>query len=273
MDVCTSRKSAYKALLYCNSAHYNYVAFQNSSSEGSLAWFLILCRCSVGSTFLAEALTMMDVAKDAIEHFFTTRLPVWQVLIAAVVISVGQFYLLKHVSEKEFPAVVISDTKKTSPGPKNVNIPPESGDETDDGEETDDAFDNGNPYQVKDQYGIMNGPFKLVLCVNNELKMTKGKIAAQCGHATLGAYKLASKHCTSALRNWEYMGQAKIAVKVEREEEIYDLMTRAKDAGLVTYLVEDAGRTQIAAGSKTVLAIGPAPVSVLDGITSHLKLL
>jgi PTH2 family peptidyl-tRNA hydrolase len=41
----------------------------------------------------------------------------------------------------------------------------------------------------------------------------------------------------------------------------------------VAYLVEDAGRTQIAAGSKTVLAIGPAPVAELDRITSHLKLL
>lgn len=236
----------------------------------SLVSFIV---CVV-SVVVPDPIVKMDVAKEAInQFFFNTKLPVWQVLIAAVAISVGQFYLLKHVSEKEYPAVVISDSKKTSPGPKNVNIPPESGDETDDGEETDDAFDNGNPYQVKDQYGIMNGPFKLVLCVNNELKMTKGKIAAQCGHATLGAYKLASKHCTSALKNWEYMGQAKIAVKVEREEEIYDLMARAKDAGLVTYLVEDAGRTQIAAGSKTVLAIGPAPVSVLDGITAHLKLL
>jgi len=41
----------------------------------------------------------------------------------------------------------------------------------------------------------------------------------------------------------------------------------------VYYIVEDAGRTQIAAGSQTVLAIGPAPVKVLEEITGHLKLL
>ncbi|CAM9864636.1 unnamed protein product [Discosporangium mesarthrocarpum] len=35
----------------------------------------------------------------------------------------------------------------------------------------------------------------------------------------------------------------------------------------------DAGRTQIAAGSHTVLAIGPAPVSAFEGITSHLSLM
>ena len=30
------------------------------------------------------------------------------------------------------------------------------------------------------------GPVKMVLCVRQDLKMTKGKIAAQCGHASLG---------------------------------------------------------------------------------------
>jgi len=36
---------------------------------------------------------------------------------------------------------------------------------------------------------------------------------------------------------------------------------------------EDAGRTQIAAGSRTVLAIGPAPVKEIDAVTGELKLL
>lgn len=47
----------------------------------------------------------------------------------------------------------------------------------------------------------------------------------------------------------------------------------AQIKGLITYVVEDAGRTQIAAGSRTVLAIGPAPVSVFESLTGHLKLL
>eukprot|EP01044_Picomonas_judraskeda_P010572 COSAG03_NODE_1371_length_4224_cov_4.476606_2_plen_297_part_00 len=37
------------------------------------------------------------------------------------------------------------------------------------------------------------GPVKMVLCVRQDLKMTKGKIAAQCGHASLGM-------CVSARR-------------------------------------------------------------------------
>lgn len=48
--------------------------------------------------------------------------------------------------------------------------------------------------------------------------MGKGKIAAQCGHATLGAYKTASKYCPSALTCWERIGQAKIAVKVDDDD-------------------------------------------------------
>lgn len=51
------------------------------------------------------------------------------------------------------------------------------------------------------------------------------------------------------------------------------LEKKAKAAGIGTYIVFDAGRTQIPAGSQTVLAIGPAPKSQIDQITGHLKLL
>lgn len=43
--------------------------------------------------------------------------------------------------------------------------------------------------------------------------------------------------------------------------------------GLPTYIVHDAGRTQIAAGSQTVLAIGPGPKTTIDRVTGHLSLL
>ncbi len=60
----------------------------------------------------------------------------------------------------------------------------------------------------------------MVLVVRNDLKMGKGKAAAQCSHATLGCYKKAMKF-PRILKNWEYMGQAKIALKVETETEMY----------------------------------------------------
>jgi PTH2 family peptidyl-tRNA hydrolase len=43
--------------------------------------------------------------------------------------------------------------------------------------------------------------------------------------------------------------------------------------GINMYLVEDAGHTQIKAGSKTILAVGPAFSNEIDPITEHLKLL
>ena len=52
-----------------------------------------------------------------------------------------------------------------------------------------------------------------------------------------------------------------------------DLAAKASSLGMPTYIVCDAGRTQIAAGSQTVLAIGPAPKSLVDQVTGHLRLL
>lgn len=51
------------------------------------------------------------------------------------------------------------------------------------------------------------------------------------------------------------------------------LQAQAISMGLCAQVVRDAGRTQIAAGSATVLGVGPAPKSVVDQITGHLKLL
>ncbi|CEG40545.1 peptidyl-trna hydrolase [Plasmopara halstedii] len=116
-------------------------------------------------------------------------------------------------------------------------------------------------------------PHKMVMCVRTDLKMGKGKIAAQCCHATLGAYKLALKRTPDAVRGWEMLGQAKVCLKVESEEELLALADKASECGLVSYVVVDAGRTQIAPDSKTVLSIGPAPLKVIDEVTGHLKLM
>ncbi|KAM3568987.1 hypothetical protein VYU27_008901 [Nannochloropsis oceanica] len=145
----------------------------------------------------------------------------------------------------------------------------ESGSESESDEDSETAAASGG---IRD-FSLLSGPFKMVLCVNMELSMGKGKIAAQCGHATLGAYKRAARHAPTTLRSWEYVGQAKVCLKVPTGADLQQLRALATRAGLVSYQVEDAGRTQIAAGSRTVLAIGPAPVKELDNITGHLKLL
>jgi hypothetical protein len=47
-----------------------------------------------------------------------------------------------------------------------------------DEEEDEVYFDDGKPYHIQNNYSVVNGAFKLVLIVNNELKMTKGIVAA-----------------------------------------------------------------------------------------------
>ena len=75
------------------------------------------------------------------------------------------------------------------------------------------------------------------------------------------------------LRVYESTGQAKIVLQCPTLDELKALEARARSEGLPTYLVADAGRTQIAAGSRTVLAIGPGPRSRIDTVAGHLKLL
>ncbi|CAH2266310.1 peptidyl-tRNA hydrolase 2, mitochondrial-like [Pararge aegeria] len=115
--------------------------------------------------------------------------------------------------------------------------------------------------------------YKLVLVVRTDLNMGKGKIAAQCCHAAVGAYEKALKRDPEGLKSWQMTGQAKIALKTDSVDEIKQIADNAKKMGLVTSLVRDAGRTQIAPNSITVLGVGPAPKDVIDKVTGHLKLL
>ncbi|KAJ0261077.1 Aminoacyl-tRNA hydrolase [Hirschfeldia incana] len=114
--------------------------------------------------------------------------------------------------------------------------------------------------------------FKMVLVVRNDLKMGKGKIAAQCSHATLGLYKKLVRRAPKALNSWEECAQPKVVVKIETEDEMLDLQERAKSLKLPTHITIDAGRTQIAPNSRTVMAI-LGPVQVVDEVTGGLKLL
>lgn len=90
---------------------------------------------------------------------------------------------------------------------------------------------------------------KLVLCVRTDLKMQRGKIAAQVGHATLGAYKKAAQKDRRSLHYWEVNAQPKIALQIKSFAEARSLEQSARSRGLVTYMVYDAGRTQVAAVS------------------------
>ncbi|XP_035795594.1 probable peptidyl-tRNA hydrolase 2 [Anopheles albimanus] len=130
--------------------------------------------------------------------------------------------------------------------------------------------DNGAAENVFADFG---GEYKMVLVVRNDLKMGKGKIGAQCGHAAVGAFETALRKTPAAVRKWQHSGQAKIALKVENELDMMEIYRTAKANNLNCCLIRDAGRTQIEPNSKTVLALGPAPNAAIDSITGHLKLL
>lgn len=113
----------------------------------------------------------------------------------------------------------------------------------------------------------------MVLVVRNDLKMGKGKVGAQCGHGAVGAYRKAMQRNPHLVQGWENTGCAKIALRVESEAEMVSIKRAAEAQGLTTFLVRDAGRTQIEPNTKTVLAIGPATGQDIDKVTGHLKLL
>ena len=100
-----------------------------------------------------------------------------------------------------------------------------------------------------------------------------GKIAAQCCHATLAVYQSLETRHKNVLRQWEAEGQKKIALKAKTSAQLASLAEEARRLRLPHHTVQDAGRTQVAAGSHTVLAIGPAPESVVNKVTGELRLL
>ncbi|KJE89011.1 hypothetical protein CAOG_00571 [Capsaspora owczarzaki ATCC 30864] len=150
----------------------------------------------------------------------------------------------------------------------------EDDDEEDDDEEDDEqvaatSAETLPPYI--NSVGLMEDT-KMVLVVRADLEMGKGKAAAQCCHAAIAALELATHHAPRVVRAWSRQAHAKVVLKTPDEASLFELQRKARQAGLVSYIVRDAGRTQIAAGSRTVLAVGPGPVATIDKVTGGLKL-
>lgn len=115
--------------------------------------------------------------------------------------------------------------------------------------------------------------YKMIIAVRNDLKMSKGKIAAQAGHAAVSASEYARKNRPEWWTPWIMEGQCKIAVKVKSEEEIIEIERKARNAGLPVALIVDRGLTEIPPNTTTCLGIGPAPANKVDIITGKLSLL
>jgi PTH2 family peptidyl-tRNA hydrolase len=137
---------------------------------------------------------------------------------------------------------------------------------------------------------------KQMIVMRRDLKMRKGKIAAQAGHACVEAVLAAlikenrlSQVCldgdgitlkpsnslddSTPLCQWFKNGVAKICVYVDSEEQLLEIDKKAKDAGIISSLICDAGMTEFHGHSTyTCLAFEPQLPEVVDPITGELPL-
>ena len=112
---------------------------------------------------------------------------------------------------------------------------------------------------------------KLVLIIRTDLGMGRGKIAAQAAHAAVAAC-LASRG-QRGLSEWVREGQPTVVLRAATCDELLRIVSQARAAGLPAELVHDAGRTQLASGTLTCCAVGPAEAGQIDAVTGGLPLL
>lgn len=135
---------------------------------------------------------------------------------------------------------------------------------------------------------------KMMIVMRRDLKMRKGKIAAQAGHACTEALLMAltkekrltdlvmtdegmhlntSGKTASPLTDWFNFGCAKICVYVDSEEALLDTANKAKEKGIIAAVIVDAGMTEFhGEPTKTCLALEPLPSEVADELTGALPL-
>lgn len=136
---------------------------------------------------------------------------------------------------------------------------------------------------------------KQMIVMRRDLKMRKGKIAAQSGHACVEATLMAlvregrcgqlglvgdswvglahAEDDRSPLTDWFDAGVAKVCVYVDSEEELLDLATRGRELGFAVALVCDAGHTEFhGEPTYTCLAFEPLPAEKIDPLTGGLPL-
>jgi PTH2 family peptidyl-tRNA hydrolase len=137
---------------------------------------------------------------------------------------------------------------------------------------------------------------KQVIVVRRDLKMRKGKIAAQAGHACVEATLMAlaregrldevrlsaddswvyldeGDRGPTALSDWFDAGVAKVCVYVDGEEALLDLAERGRELGFLVALIRDAGYTEFhGEPTYTCLAFEPLRGEQIDPLTGDLPL-
>jgi len=117
--------------------------------------------------------------------------------------------------------------------------------------------------------------FKQIIILRKDLNMRKGKMVAQGAHASMAAIlKDGQLIDDPRLTGWLSGRFAKICVSVNSEQELLKLHSEAKELGMITSLIQDAGFTEFdGVPTYTAVAIGPDTHEALQPITGQLKLL
>lgn len=123
---------------------------------------------------------------------------------------------------------------------------------------------------------------KQVIVIRKDLKMRRGKEAAQAAHASMKIFFDLNESTnpeqlvcslTKEMSDWVSGKFTKVVVGCEDENELIGCYKKAKDAGIVASIIEDVGLTEFG-GIKTItcIAIGPGLAAEIDKITGHLSL-
>ena len=110
---------------------------------------------------------------------------------------------------------------------------------------------------------------KQVILVREDLKLPKGKMAAQVAHASLEAVMRSDK---KKVKRWHDFGQKKVVLRVDSLDELKMIKMKAEKLGLVVAMITDAGHTTVEPGTITCLGIGPDEEEKIDVVTGQLRM-
>ncbi len=113
----------------------------------------------------------------------------------------------------------------------------------------------------------------MVLVVRGELRLTEGKIAAQVAHGAVMLARRVERESPTRFSAWWKTGQRKIVLEARTLDRMEMLERAARARRIPAVWVEDAGLTEVPPGTRTCLALGPAPDVEIDPVTRELPLL
>jgi PTH2 family peptidyl-tRNA hydrolase len=115
--------------------------------------------------------------------------------------------------------------------------------------------------------------YKMVIVIRTDLDMSLGKMVVQACHAAVSSSEASKKTQTKHWRRWRDEGAKKVALEVDSHEELEELAIEAEKNDIIYVLIQDAGHTEVPAGTTTCIGIGPHQEQFIDRVTGNLRLL